>query len=405
MTANLYGTFGWKAITTPDMTFETLQKARLVCSGRECLPFLAMTGKVIQYLESRPEGEFTVFHLLDQEGPCQNGSWHDALPIIVERLGKTDAVGVWPTIRNNYLGGGDRAALAMAAACIAGDLMNEVCSSLRCLAVDSEAALSLFAELEKELLNAGKGGLLGTERELRAIAKRLAGVPMRSPPERWPKVLLFGGINRIFVDEPVRDFFEERGILAKTNDILEFLSLLEFEWIKRAGLSHGHTSPASHYSVPTILGDLMRPAVRDSSRVALRARLHCQVMEMLEKRWRDIMTKSGLLFTPRVPFRKLVQQGHDLVPCNSQTEATCTLGRYFTALDANSFNGYVNIGAFNCVPSNTASAIINVLSKHIDVPYAMVETDGTALTPSQIRQLETVAAQCLRNQGLKQAVS
>ncbi|MDD5701337.1 MAG: acyl-CoA dehydratase activase-related protein, partial [Dehalococcoidales bacterium] len=401
MFANLYGTLGWKSMTTPDMTFETLQKARRVCSGRECLPFLAMMGKVIHHLETRPDGEFTVFHLLDQEGPCQNGNWHDALPMVVERLGKSDAVGAWPTLKNNYLGGGDRAALIMVAACIAGDLLSEAHSSLRCLAVDQKAAMSLYDELENELLEAGKSGLLATEKQLRTISRRLAEVPLRASPMQWPRVLLFGGINRIFVDEPVRDFFENRGILAKTNDISEFISLLEFEWIKRSGFAHGHIYPEGHYSVITILGDLMRPVVRDSTRRAMRARMHCQVMEMLEKRWRGIMAESGLLFTPHVPFKKLAQQGHRKVSCNSQTEATYTLGRYFSALNTGTFDGYVNIGAFNCVPSNTASAVINVMSKHIDIPYAMVEADGTALTASQVRQLETVAAQCLRNRNIK----
>ena len=69
------------------------------------------------------------------------------------------------------------------------------------------------------------------------------------------------------------------------------------------------------------------------------------------------------------------------------------------SLRNNDFDGYVNIGAFNCTPANTASALINARKGLASVPYASIEADGTTLTPGQIRQLETVAAQCLRNRS------
>jgi hypothetical protein len=62
-----------------------------------------------------------------------------------------------------------------------------------------------------------------TERELRQAAQRLASVPLRAPVDRSPRVLLFGGVNRIFVNGPVKDFFEERGILTKTTEMSEFM--------------------------------------------------------------------------------------------------------------------------------------------------------------------------------------
>jgi hypothetical protein len=58
--------------------------------------------------------------------------------------------------------------------------------------------------------------------------------------------------------------------------------------------------------------------------------------------------------------------------------------------------GYVNIGAFNCVPANTASAVIHALSLRSDTPYGVIESDGDSITGGQLRQLETVAVQCRR---------
>ncbi len=85
--------------------------------------------------------------------------------------------------------------------------MAEVRSTLRCLAKDRDAALAILDELERGLIAASQGGLWAAERELRRAVKRLASVPLETPIENSARVLLLGGVNRIFVDGPVRDFF------------------------------------------------------------------------------------------------------------------------------------------------------------------------------------------------------
>ena len=65
-----------------------------------------------------------------------------------------------------------------------------------------------------------------------------------------------------------------------------------------------------------------------------------------------------------------------------------------TLLSAGAFDGCVSIGAFNCAPSNSASAVIHSLSLRSDPPYAITESDGDCITGGQLRQLETVAVQC-----------
>jgi hypothetical protein len=108
------------------------------------------------------------------------------------------------------------------------------------------------------------------------------------------------------------------------------------------------------------------------------------------------MAESGLLFVPHIPFREMARESQDKVSWNGWTEAPCTLARYFSCLHADAFDGYVNVGAFNCAPANTATAVIGALSRQNTAPYAAIEADGTIVTPAQIRQLETVAAQCQR---------
>jgi hypothetical protein len=130
-----------------------------------------MIGKAVKYLETREPGEFTIFQLIDQEGPCQIGAWYDAARLIFGRLGETNALVAWPTARNNYLGKGDRLGAMKVAAYVLSDVIAEVRSALRCLARDPQAALATLDEMEKRLVAASGRGLLATERELRQVTK------------------------------------------------------------------------------------------------------------------------------------------------------------------------------------------------------------------------------------------
>ncbi len=69
--------------------------------------------------------------------------------------------------------------------------------------------------------------------------------PYATRSTNTPRVLLFGGINRVFVDGPVKDFFEQRGILAKTTEWSEFMCFIETENIVRLGFAQGHLAPAA----------------------------------------------------------------------------------------------------------------------------------------------------------------
>lgn len=391
---SLYSRQGWRAVTTPYTDATILQAARRVCSGRECLPFLSMMGKAVLYLQTRAPGEVTLFHLLEQEGPCQIGNWFDAAALIFRRLGARDAYPVWPRMRNNYLGGGEQVALAVGAACILGDLLGEARSSLRCLAQDPVVALAALDEIEDRVAAAARRGLVAAELELRRARRELARIPLRGRVADAPKVLLFSGVNRIFVDKQVREYLEARGILAKTGDLGEFLCLYETEPVVRCGLALGYTDPKDQFSPRPLVSGLLRRGGRRLAVPAARAGLHVALLEWLDHRWRAVLAPSGLIFGPDIRYRQMMRVGHRRVSCNGWTEAPFTAGRYLLSLEEGVYDGYVNVGAFNCTPASIATAATHGPAMASDLPYAVIEADGAAITASQLRQLEAVAAQC-----------
>lgn len=398
---SLYSRMGWKVKSMPMMNTKVLQAARKVCSGRECLPFLAMIGKLVLYLEERDPGEITLFHMLEQEGPCQIGNWFDATQIIFHRMGVSNAFTVWPRIDNNYLGGSESVALSITAAGTLGDLFSEVRSSLTCLAKDPDNALEQLDRIEKRLIKIAERGIPAIEFELRKIAKELWEIPLASQLDQHPKVLLFSGINRIFVDKPVQSYFEQQGILSKTGDISEFLCFYETEVIVRRGFALGFLSPDEQFALKTLIKGVLKNPTQQPRFQAIRAALHILIIEALDHHWRSILTKSGLVFSPDIHYRKLIQTGHQQISINGWTEAPCTAGRYLTSLEEGVFDGYVNIGAFNCTPASNATAVTHDAAIKSGLPYAVIEADGASITSSQVRQLESIAAQCWERKKMR----
>jgi len=358
-----------------------------------------MIGKVVSYLEKRSPGEVTVFHLLELEGPCQLGAWYNAAPIIFEQLGEENALVTWPTVKNNYFGLAASFSAMKAAALIISDILAEMRSSLMCLAENPVAARAFLRNFEREMITASSIGLLAIERALRTGARKLAEIPLRKPVAETPRVLLFGGISRVFVGGPVTRFFAERGILIKTTEWSEFMCVLALQDIVRLGFSEGHLEPDSQCSLGALLMDLFNPSEWAAAARAMKARISIAYIEKLDQRWRQIAGESGLLFSPYVSFDQVETEGHRRISVNGLTEAPFTIGRYAAMLDSGAFDGFINIGVFNCAPANSASAVIHSLSLRTDTPYAIIEADGDSLTDSQLRQIETVAAQCRRRRA------
>jgi predicted nucleotide-binding protein (sugar kinase/HSP70/actin superfamily) len=215
---------------------------------------------------------------------------------------------------------------------------------------------------------------------------------------------LFGGINRIFVDRAVKSYFEERGVLAKTTEMTEFMCFLEYEDILRLRYRHGELDPSHQCSVPGLLGELLWHSDTDEVIRALRARVHIGLIEMLDSRWREIAAQSGLLFAPHVSFHKVEDEGHSRISLNGYTEAPMTIGRYAAQLKMDVFDGFVNLSAFNCGPGSSASAVIQSLSLQSDASYAVLEADGDCIPTDQLRQLEAMVAHCHRRRSSRAAV-
>ncbi len=66
---------GWKFRFTGEASSKTLTYAKNLCSGRECLSCLNITGETYKdIMENRLDDEISVYYNFDLPGPCQSGA-------------------------------------------------------------------------------------------------------------------------------------------------------------------------------------------------------------------------------------------------------------------------------------------------------------------------------------------
>jgi len=388
-----------KLRTIDETSAEIMQYARKVCSGRECIPMTAMAGAIVNDLYNcRAKDEISIYFTLDQSGPCQNGAW----PLIWEAFGKRFNVknavfGVWPNAQNNHVGLGEEFTQAFTKCFILGDYFEEAKNTLAVLARDKDAALKIFeaefGHFSECFMNKGKG----IKPALQKWARKMAEIPLKATVAETPKILIFGGLNLMFVHYPLTNYFIGQDIIPKVVDAAEGMLWLTSESIMRTGFKRGLIKPEKQFNMPALfLSWIFERNHKAEAKDVLKKRIGLFCVDRMMKQFRKIMAKSGLMFDTHISFPDLAAAGHKYVTYNGFTETPVTTGRYLHAIELGLYDGLINLGSFNCQPAMNSQAIIRPLANKNDVPYAALDCEGPWLSANQRRLLETIAVQAKR---------
>jgi len=377
-----------------------LQYAKQVCSGRECVPSLAIAGSILKDIkEYRGNEEITIYRdPLNQHGPCQNGAWPVLWDILYKkRLNIENAFFcIGPTFKNNYLGLKPEIVLLEQINFIIGHYLVEARNALQCVAENKNSALERFEVITDEFINSVKEKEKTLRTGLVKWARNVSRIPLKATVEKTPKVLIFGGLNLLFTHYPVEQFFLEKGIIVKIVDLVESLNLMLSEPVLRYGFRKGIITPKQQFEEASL--DLS--VVEDEyKRDAIRAKRSLSKMEFLDSQcstFRKIMSKSGLLFDPYVDYWDLMEEGNKYVSSNSFTETPAITGRFIHSINSGVYDGLINMGTFNCQPAMNSQAIIRPLANKCDIPYAAIDCEGPWVSTNQLRLLETIAIQAKR---------
>jgi len=188
----------------------------------------------------------------------------------------------------------------------------------------------------------------------------------------------------------VRDLYTGQGIILKPVDMTDLLLYHTYygvsETARQWGMKPGGRALAKACS---------RMFQQDGKKY-LQHWLAYQLGKRVEDNYRSLFAKTGLLVAGPNDAASLFEKAAGHVSPGIYGEITPTIGRGLEA-EADGYDGIIIIGPFNCLPFRISEAILKPLSIRQGMPVLTYESDGYAVSPSILRQVDVHIQQVLEH--------
>jgi len=397
---NIYQFNGKKVRLSRETEADILQYSKRICSGRECLPGMAIAGAILKdIVEYREEDEITIYRTpMDINSPCQNGSWGILWETFSNRLNvKNVIMSGGPAYRNKFFGLKPNLIALEPIGYMIGHYLTEARNSLFCLTEDRDETITIFERVSSDYIESlKKQGEKILLTGLKEWVQQIKKIPLKSKIDETPKVLIFGGINLVYDHYPVENYFLEMGIIPKVVEYAELIELTLSSFIVRFGFKRGYTTPKEQFDESLIdYSNLTEKELREAES----AKRYMNALKFFNSQcqlYRKVIEETGLLFDPQVKFEDILEKGNEYASVNGITETPMIIGRFIHSLQSGVYDGLINLSTFNCQPAMNSKPIIRPIANKSDVPYASLDCEGPWISTNQIRLLETIAVQAKR---------
>jgi predicted nucleotide-binding protein (sugar kinase/HSP70/actin superfamily) len=193
-----------------------------------------------------------------------------------------------------------------------------------------------------------------------------------------------------FFMEGVAELYAERGIILKPVDLSDLLLY---------GAYHGVAETAGTWGLKPGGMALARACTRifqPDGKDYLRKWSSYQAERWHEQHYRGLFLKSGLLVAGPNDVSLLFEKAAEHVSPALYGETFPTIGKGLGA-DGEGYDGIIVIGPFNCLPYRISEAILKPLSLQRGTPILTYESDGYAVSPSFLRQVDVHIQQVLQH--------
>lgn len=366
-------------------------------SGRECLPLPICIGQLLEILDRRPPGEVTGFFMPRGGAPCLADAYRGYLERFITGQRISDVFLLVPGAENDYCGFG-RWTLArhLSPALLVADILVEIEHVLQ--VVGTENAVPRLVE-EWERLVADATSLDQFHAELTRFVERLGALPRNRDPASCPRVLVTGDFFTRFSPffmGGVPDLYTQRGIILKPVDLTDlFLYVAHHsvaETASRWGLKPGGLA----------LAKACTRVFQPDGKGYLQHWFAYQAESLSGEYYRSIFQKSGLLVAGPKDVSALFEQAAQHVSPKLFGEVIPTVGDGLKA-ESEGYDGVIVIGPFNCLPFRVSEAILKPLSLQQGMPVLTYESDGYAVSPSVLRQVDVHIQQVLEHAAAKES--
>jgi predicted nucleotide-binding protein (sugar kinase/HSP70/actin superfamily) len=375
-----------------------LDKGLQHTSGRECLPLPICIGQLLQIHEHRQPGEIAGFYMLQGGAPCVSDAYMGYFERFLTEQRLTDLFLFNPQQDNDFLGF-DKYALAqhLSPAIILADILVEIDHVLR--VVGKQGVLAQLRD-EWERFALGARSLDEFHATLPAFVEQLAHLPRTKDPRTCPRVVVAGDFftrfSSFFMDG-VRDLYAERGIILKPVDLSELFLYIAYNPLAETAGTWG-MKPGG-----LALAKACTRIFQPEGKEYIQHWMGYQILKHEEERYRGLFHKTGLLVAGSNAISSIFERGTEHVSPAIFGELLPTVGKGLEAAHEG-YDGMLVIGPFNCLPYRISEAILKPLSIQQGMPILTYESDGYAVSPSVLRQVDVHIQQVLEHAARNQVV-
>jgi predicted CoA-substrate-specific enzyme activase len=358
-------------------------------SGRECLPLPICIGQMLEAHEKREAGEVTAFLMLRGGAPCVLDCYMGYLERFIAEQRVPDLFLLAPDAENDYLGLDGAAVMrGLTPAILVADLMVEVEQVLRVVGV-SGSVQRLGVEWAR--LVGSVASLEEFQSALPGFVERLAAMPRTREPAACPRVVVTGDFFTRFSPffmEGVAELYAGHGIILKPVDLSDHVFYMAYDGVARIAGDWG-MKPGGR-----ALAKALTRVFQPDGKGYLQGWLGFQAGRWYEDHYRRLFRRSGLLVAGANDASSLFEHACEHVSPAIYGEVIPTVGKGVEAA-SEGYDGVVLIGPFNCLPYRISEAILKPHCIQIGMPILTYESDGYAVAPSCLRQVEVHIQQVL----------
>jgi len=360
-------------------------------SGRECLPLPLSIGQLLQIDRDRRPGEIAGFIMMRGGAPCVSEAYMDYFERFIVEHRLADTFMVHPEAENDHLGFDPFTLLKyFSPAVLLADILVEIDHVLR--VVGARGSLEEFhRQWDRFRVNART--LDDFSEQLPGFVKRLAALPRTCDPMDSPKVVVTGDFyarfSPFFMDG-VRDLYAARGIILKPVDLTDLFLYVTYDGMRGTANNWG-LKPGGF-----ALAKACTRVLDSDGQQYLQQWWGYQSGRRTEQHYREIFLETGLLISEPNDTVALFEKSSEHVSPQIFGEITPTVGKSLNA-EYEGYDGIILIGPFNCLPFRISEAILKPLSIQQGMPLLTYETDGCAVTPAMIRQVDVHIQQVLEH--------
>jgi predicted nucleotide-binding protein (sugar kinase/HSP70/actin superfamily) len=358
-------------------------------SGRECLPLPLCVGQILQIHEKRAPGEIIGFYTARGGAPCVSDAYAGYFErfIVDQRL--PDFFILSASAENNYLGySTETLTRHIGPAIVLADILVEIEHVLR--VVGAPGSLRRFNQ-EWLRFAATVDSVDEFNARLPALVGRIAALPRTLEPAACPRVVVTGDFFTRFSPffmEGVRDLYAARGIILKPVDLTDLVLYGAYDDI--AGAANNWGMKPGNLALAKACTRIFQP----DGKQYLQNWLKYQTQRRVEEYYRGIFQASGLLIADSNDVATLFDRAAEHVSPTLFSEALPAVGKGIEAA-AEGYDGTLLIGPFNCLPYRIAEAILRPISLRQGRPTLVYESDGYAVSPAFLRQVDVHIQQVL----------